>query len=186
MKRPKKVILLAAAFIACGEGDRNSPVDVGPSTPTPDAVALVPTTLHVSPEFVLLDGAGDTATVSAEVGDQDGSVVDSATVAWATADSSVATIDASGLVSANAVGVSLVEAHSGILVDSIPVIVTTDGVDGVSYVLGDTLLGALTATAEVDTIPVVLLEGDEFQVYLRSSADHGVALRCGNGRLSIE
>ena len=140
-----------------------------------DPVVRVPTSLEISPEFLLLDGSGDTATVSAKVRDQDGVVLSSAVVTWSTANSGIAAVMASGLVTAKALGVSVVEARSESLVDSIPVIVATTGAEAADYLMSDTLVGVVMAAAgttpfalELDTIPFVLADGDEFQVYVAS------------------
>ena len=92
---------LALAW-ACGDGD-------SPSAPTsPDPAR--PTTVTVSPATAELTALGATVQLRAEVRDQDSSVMAGVTVTWTTSASSVTTVDASGLVTAQGNGQATITA----------------------------------------------------------------------------
>ena len=101
---------LAAAVLlgglACGEDATGPP----PPPPPPPPVA---TTLAVTPASVQLSSLGETAQLSAEVRDQNGRAMPGAAVTWTSADPSVASVDASGLVTAVGNGTATVTAASG-------------------------------------------------------------------------
>ena len=69
--------------------------------------------MEVSPPSVTLTRAGATVQLSAVVKDGNGNVLSGAPVAWSSSDPDVATVDASGLVTAVAAGDATVEAASG-------------------------------------------------------------------------
>ena len=101
------VVLVALALAwACGGGD-DSPT--APPTPEPAR----PTTVTVSPATVELTALGMTVQLTAEVRDQNTRVMAGATVTWSSGDASVATVDASGLVTGVAEGVATVTASAG-------------------------------------------------------------------------
>ena len=92
---------LALAW-ACGDGD-------SPSAPTsPDPAR--PTTVTVSPATAELTALGATVQLRAEVRDQDSSVMAGVTVTWTTSASSVTTVDAAGLVTAQGNGQATITA----------------------------------------------------------------------------
>ncbi len=68
---------------------------VAPAPPTPTATAMT-----VSPSEVLLQSVGDTVRMVAEVSDQNGNVMHGVSVVWGSHAVRVATVDASGLVTA--------------------------------------------------------------------------------------
>lgn len=80
--------------------------------PTPPA-APVATTLTVTPAAAELGALGATTRLSAEVRDQNGQLMPGATVAWSSSNASVATVDASGLVTAVASGSATIMATAG-------------------------------------------------------------------------
>jgi len=135
-------LTIAAWAIACGDAT------VGPPPPDPPR----PTTVTVSPATAELSALATTVQLSAEVRDQNGQVMSGATVAWATSDASVATVAASGLVTAAGNGSATVTATSGTATGSAAVTVAqvvaevavTPAIDTV--VTGDTL--RLAASAE--------------------------------------
>ena len=90
---------------ACGDGTTEPP----PPPPDPPR----PTTVTVSPATVELAALGATVQLSAEVRDQNGQVMTGATVTWASGAAAVATISASGLVTAVADGTATITATSG-------------------------------------------------------------------------
>ena len=72
-----------------------------------------PTTVTVSPATHELTALGTTVQLSAEVRDQNARVMAGATVTWTSSANSVATVDASGLVTGVAVGVATITASAG-------------------------------------------------------------------------
>ena len=99
--------VLAVVALAKGCGDGDSPT--APPTPEPAR----PTTVTVSPATNELTALGTTVQLSAEVRDQNDRVMAGATVTWTSSANSVATVDASGLVTGVAVGAATITASAG-------------------------------------------------------------------------
>ena len=93
----------AASVWACGD----SPA--APPTPEPAR----PTTVTVSPATAELTALGTTVQLAAEVHDQNDRLMAGATVSWTSGAGSVATVSASGLVTAVAEGVATITASAG-------------------------------------------------------------------------
>ncbi len=85
--------LLGALAVANGCGDGESPITPPPDPPRPATVAI-------SPASAELSALGATVQLTAEVRDQYGQVMAAAAVAWSSGNASVATVDATGLVTA--------------------------------------------------------------------------------------
>jgi len=85
-------------------------VDYTPTEPTPTPVATSITLSATSLSFALL---GDTTQLAATVKDAAGTVMAGATVTWATSAAAVATVSATGLVTAVANGSATITATSG-------------------------------------------------------------------------
>ena len=94
---------IALAALSCGDGAVEPP-------PAPVPVA---TTVTVNPGSAALDALEETARLTAEVRDQNRQVMAGAAVAWSSSDASVATVDASGLVTAVANGSATITATAG-------------------------------------------------------------------------
>lgn len=86
---PLRLLLVPILILACGEGE-------------PDVVAPapVPTTLAITPPSAVLASLGQTVQLTATVRDQAGALMTGVAVNWASSDGGVATVDASGLVTA--------------------------------------------------------------------------------------
>ena len=97
------VVGIALLVLSCGDGA------VEPSPP-PTPVA---TTVTVNPGSTALSALGETARFTAEVRDQNGQVMAGAAVAWTSSNASVATVDASGVVTAAANGSATITATAG-------------------------------------------------------------------------
>ena len=110
MSRGRMIVLMLAGTAgavwvsSCGDGAVE---------PAPSPAAPVATTVTVSPGSAALSALGETARFTAEVRDQNGRVMAAAAVAWASSNASVATVDASGLVTAAANGSATITATSG-------------------------------------------------------------------------
>ena len=111
MSRHRTIIRLSAVLavvaLAKGCGDGDSPT--APPTPEPAR----PTTVTVSPATHELTALGTTVQLSAEVRDQNARVMAGATVTWTSSANSVATVDASGLVTAAGNGTATITASAG-------------------------------------------------------------------------
>ena len=97
------VAAIAMLLLSCGDGA------VEPAPPA----AAVATSVTVSPGSATLSALGETARFTAEVRDQNGRVMTGAAVAWASSDASVASVDASGQVTAVANGNATITATAG-------------------------------------------------------------------------
>ena len=103
-----KIPAMAAAGIvmlvlSCGDGAVEPP-------PPPAPVA---TAVTVNPGSVALSALGETARFTAQVRDQNGQAMAGAAIAWASSAASVATVDASGVVTAAANGSATITATAG-------------------------------------------------------------------------
>ena len=98
---PKLAIALLGIAVACSDAT-TAPT----STPTPTSVAVSASSLRFS-------SLGETAQLTATVHDQNRQVVVGATVAWVSANTSVAIVDQSGLVSAAGNGATTMTAAAG-------------------------------------------------------------------------
>ncbi|MDE2796030.1 MAG: FG-GAP-like repeat-containing protein [Gemmatimonadota bacterium] len=107
-------VLAIVAILSCG--DEAPTVTDSPDPP-------VPTTLSITPDSVAFTALGDTVRLVAEVRDQHGSVMSGADVNWVSSDPLVATVTASGLVRAVAVGMATIVASAGTASDSAAVAV---------------------------------------------------------------
>lgn len=96
-------LLLAALAVTKGCGD-------GAATVTPPPDPPRPTTLVVSPATAEFSTLGASVQLTAEVRDQNGSVMTGAAVSWSSSAASVATVDAAGLVTAVAGGAATITA----------------------------------------------------------------------------
>ena len=110
MTRHRTLIRLSAALAgvalvwACGGDSPTAP-------PTPEPAR--PATVTVSPATADLTALGATVQLTAEVRDQNARVMAGATVTWSSGDTSVATVDASGLVTAVGNGTATITASAG-------------------------------------------------------------------------
>lgn len=124
---------------ACGDGTTDPP----PQPPPPDPPRA--TTLTVTPATAELTAFGASVQLAAEVRDQNGSVMAGVAVVWSSGDAAVATIDASGLVTAVANGTTTITVAAGsisgsatVTVKQVVTAVTVEPAAG-SMVVGDTL-----------------------------------------------
>ena len=121
MIRHRTLIRLSAALAgvalvwACGGDSPTAP-------PTPEPAR--PATVTVSPAPADLTALGATVQLTAEVRDQNAGVMAGATVTWSSGDTSVATVDASGLVTAVGNGTATITASTGSASGSAVVTVT--------------------------------------------------------------
>ncbi len=109
-RRSLVVVLACAAWIAgCGDGSTDplpSPQPPPPPPPEPPRA----TTVTITPSTVALTALGATAQLAAEVRDQNGQAMAGVTITWSSGSPAVATVDASGLVTAVANGTATISA----------------------------------------------------------------------------
>ena len=179
-KTPRhRLLILGAAALsatlwayACGDGTTE------PTPPPPDPPRA--TSLTVTPATAQLTALGATVQLTAEVRDQNGNVMAGAAVTWSSGDGAVATVSATGLVTAVANGTATITATAGSASGSAAVTVAQE-VSAVAVtpvaatlVAGDTL--RLTAeAADANAHPVA---GTEFEW---ASSDTLVAVVDGAG-----
>ena len=94
-------------------------------------------TLQLTPEVVTFGALGDTLSLVAEAVDANGNAIE---VAWSSSDSTVATVDASGLVTAAANGNATITATAGSVTGSATVVVEQEAVALAGLPAVDTLL----------------------------------------------
>lgn len=129
--------LLLVALLACGDG--KSPTGPGKKDGPPR-----PTTLSLSSGALTFAAIGDSARLTAEVKDQQGGAMATAIITWASTDTTVATVDGDGWVTAVANGSAMVVARSGALADTAAVEIeqVPDSIevspDPVGVIVGDT------------------------------------------------
>ena len=111
--------LLGLAILSCGGGDTSGPP---PGPPPPPPTATVPARITLEPEEVAVV-AGDTIRVRARVLNDRAQPISDAVVTWTSSDPTVATVDATGLVTGLKEGNASLTATSGPVTNSAPVAV---------------------------------------------------------------
>ena len=106
MMRMSALLAVLALASACGGADSATAPE-----PLPDPSR--PTTIAVSPFAAELTALGETVQLAAEVRDQNGRVMAGVTVTWTSSDTSVATVDQAGLVTAVSPGTAAITASAG-------------------------------------------------------------------------
>ena len=156
-------------------------------------VEQVARSISVQPTEVTFSAIGDTATLTATVTDSNGNEIANASVAWATSDGSVATVDSTGLVTAVGVGEASVTATSGSVEASVDITVA-QAVHSLSVhptELGFSAIGdraTLVATAtdvngnEIANAPVVWTTSDTSVATVDSA---GLVTAAGVGEASV-
>ena len=125
--------VLAGTIWASGCGDgATEPIPPRPDPPRP-------TTATVTPGTVQLTALGATVQLAAQVLDQNGQAMSGTPVSWTSSDASVATVDASGLVTAAGNGTATITAMAG-------------SVSGTAAVTVSQEVGAVTVTPAADTL----------------------------------
>ena len=142
---------ISVLVLSCGDGTVE---------PTP-APAPVATTVTVNPTSATLAAIEETTRFTAEVRDQNGQVMAGAAVAWASNDASVATVDASGLVTAAANGSATITAAAG-------------SVSGTAAVTVAQVVSAVAVSPSADTLVAL---GDTVRLAAEAidANGHGVA-----------
>ena len=102
-------LLAVLAVVAFGRGCGDGGSPTRPSTPE----SARPTTVTVSPATAELSALGAVVQLTAEVRDQNARVMPAETVTWSSRDTSVATVDGTGLVTAAGNGQATISAAAG-------------------------------------------------------------------------
>ncbi len=155
-------------------------------------VQQAPATISLAPDSLTLEGVGDTATIAPRIADANGHAVESVQVSWVSGDTTMATVDSTGLVTAVSTGTTEVTATAGGLDASAAVVVEFRAVSillepsELSFTaLGDTL--TLTATAvdragKAGDASILWVSGDTTVAQVDSG---GLVTAAGNGTTSI-
>ena len=157
MSRKRHFIVLASAIAtvawaaACGDGSTEPPA------PPPDPPR--PTTVTVTPATGALTALGATVQFRAEVRDQNGQPMASASVTWASNAPVVATVNASGLVTAVGNGTATITATAG-------------SVSGTAAVTVAQTLNAIVVTPAADTV----VAGDTLRLTAEARDANGSAV----------
>lgn len=110
------IVLLAASFAAACSSDATAPSDPQPPGPPPAPSVASVASVAVAPATATLT-IGDTVHLTATPKDSAGHPLAGRTITWSSSDTSVATVDASGLVTTHASGTATItataEGHAG-------------------------------------------------------------------------
>ena len=177
MNRPRIFILTSMALgtiaWAAGCGDDTT-------EPPPPPEPLLPTSITVTPPTAEFTALGATVQLSAEVRDQNGQVMAGTTVAWTSSSTTVATVDAAGLVTATGNGTATISATAGTVSGSAAVTVAQE-------VRGVEVLPAAETVSAGDTVRLTAEAWDPngFAVpgveFTWSSSDAAIATVDGSG-----
>ena len=107
MSRHRTLLRLAAVLAAAATGCSESDAPTEPPPPAP------PTEVTVSPAEINFGAVGSTLQLRVEVRDANADVMAGATVSWTSDNTRVATVDATGLVTATGTGLAQIEAQAG-------------------------------------------------------------------------
>ena len=187
----RRILVVAAAGLcaavwtyACGDGATEPP------TPPPDPPR--PATVAVAPATVRLTALGATEQLTAEVRDQNGNAMAGATVTWASGPASVATVSASGLVTAVANGTATITATAGsasgsaavTVAQEVSTVAVTPAAD--SVVAGDTLrLAAEAADANGHPVPEIEFSWASSDTLVALVDDAGLVTGVGAGEAEV-
>ena len=166
-------IVLGGVAWAAGCGDDTT-------EPPPPPEPLRPASITVSPATAEFTALGATVQLSAEVRDQNGQVIAGATVTWASSSTTVATVDAAGLVTAAGNGTATISATAGTVSGSAAVTVAQE-------VRGIEVLPASETVSAGDTVRLTAEAWDENGhtvpgiEFAWSSSDAAIATVDGSG-----
>ena len=156
------------------------------------AVQQLPHSVRIPPpDRRILEALEDTLRLKATVMDPNGRQIADAVVSWASADTSIVTVDAEGLVTSVAIGTAFVRATLGELSDSViadvrqvPAGVRIQPADSpITFeTLGDTLrLSAVVVDANGHAIPGLSVSWSTSSVAVAAIDDEGLLTATGNG-----
>lgn len=142
-------LVLCALATSCGGGESTSPAPRAGDPSTPAPTTPVATSISIAPSSVALGSIGASQTLSAQVRDQNGQVMSGASVTWSSANPAVASVSASGVVSAVSAGSTDILATAGSATASVRVTVS-QSVGSVSITPNTTTLTSIGATAQLN------------------------------------
>ena len=169
----------------CGDGATE------PQAPAPDPPR--PATVTVTPATVRLTAFGATEQLAAEVRDQNGNAMAGAAVSWASSAAAVATVNASGLVTAIANGTATITATAGSASGSATVAVAQEvsalavsPAEATITALGDTLwLGAEAFDANGRAVAGAEFSWESSDDAVATVDGSGLVTAMGNGTATI-
>ncbi len=177
------LVAVAALAVACGDGATEPPP---PDPPRPATVTVTPATV----EFTALDA---TVQLAADVRDQHGQAMAGATVTWSSSAAAVATVDASGLVTAVGNGTATITASAAsasgmatVTVAQSPDSVAVLPAEATITALGDTLrLAAEALDANGQSVAGVELAWESSDDAVATVDASGLVTAVGNGTAAI-
>ena len=159
-------MLAVLSLASCG---KDSPTQPAPAPEPPAPAPSVPTRINITPGNASLDAVGQTVQQAAAVFDQNGRTI-SAPVTWSSSDAAVASVSATGLVTALKNGTAQITARAGNASASITVAISQNAVrivimpDSVALdAIGQTLQLSATAydrNGHAVTVPVAWSSSD--------------------------
>ena len=176
------LVAIAALAAACGDGATEPP----PDPPRPATVTVTPATV----EFTALDA---TVQLAADVRDQHDQVMAGAPVTWSSSTAAVATVDASGLVTAVGNGTATITASAGsasgmaaVTVMQVPDSVAVLPAEATIAALGDTLrLAAEAFDANRHAVADVEFAWESTDGAVATVDGSGLVTAVGNGTATI-
>ena len=189
--RTDRIWILGATWLAAALGVQACGGDATEPTPTPDVPR--PTTVTVTPAMAALTAFGETVRLRAAVRDQNGQAMPGASVTWSSDSASVATVDASGLVTAAGNGTAMVtasvaeaRASAAITVQQRVAEVTVSPAADTLVALEDTLrLSATAIDANQHRVPDVTFTWESNDTTIASVDSVGVVRAAGVGSATI-
>ena len=192
MSRPHILIFAivgacVAWIAACGDGSTD-PVPPPSLPPEPPRA----TTVTISPPRAELTALGETVQFAAQVRDQNGQVMAGVTVTWSTGRPAVATVDASGLVTAAGNGMATISATAGsasgtaevTVMQTVDSVAVSPGADTIA--VGDTLrLAAEAFDRNGQTVAGAVFEWSSDDASVATVDSAGLVSAAGNGTATI-
>ena len=156
-------------------------------------VAQVPAEVVVEPAAHTLVAFGDTIRLSAEARDANGNAVATAEFAWSSSDTLVATVDASGLVTAAGNGAAMVTATAGsasgtaaVTVEQVPSEVVVEPAAHTLVALGDTIrLSAEALDANATVVATAEFTWSSSDTLVVTVDDSGLIAAVDNGAAMV-
>ena len=191
--RDSRVATVGPGGLVMATGDGSTTISATSGSASGTAAVTVrqlPAAVAVAPESLTLRSPGDTATVTATVTDSNGHTIETPEVVWASADASVALVDADGLVTAVSEGATEVTALAGGLTAGVAVTVESPSSISVEpaslhfAALGDTVrLTARDAAGHpIDTVRVRWSSRDS---RVATVGPGGLVMATGDGSTTI-
>ena len=148
------------------EGEEEDEEDEDEEDPGTDPDPEVVVSVEIVPDSLEFHAIQDTTRLTAVVRDEDGEVVEGVAVVWASGDTTVATVDAEGLVVARGNGETEITASVGSAEEKVPVLVRQ-----------------ITAGLVISPAPAAVGEGDTLRLEAEFVDSNGVPIQSAAGKV---